>query len=50
MAANGMRTFSGLTVGMMGGLIGIHGSLSLSAAALFVAIGCLLLFQERTHA
>jgi MFS family permease len=39
MAANGMRTFSGLTVGMMGGLIGIHGSLSLSAAALFVAIG-----------
>ena len=38
MAANGMRTFSGLTVGMLGGLTGIHGSLSLSAAVLCVVL------------
>jgi len=47
MAASGMRTFSGVTVGMMGALIGIHGSLSLSAAVLFVAIGCLMLAGGR---
>jgi MFS family permease len=43
MAANGMRMFSGITVGMIGGLIGIHGSLALSAAVLFVVIFGLLL-------
>jgi hypothetical protein len=48
MAANGMRTFSGVTVGMVGGLIGIHGSLGLSAAVLFVALGCLMVFGTRT--
>jgi MFS family permease len=47
MAANGMRTFSGITVGMAGGLIGIHGSLSLSAAVLLFAIICLMLFGTR---
>ncbi len=50
MAANGMRTFSGITVGMIGGLIGIHRSLSLSAAVLFIAIGGLMVFGARTHA
>jgi MFS family permease len=47
MAAGGMRTFSGITVGMLGGLIGIHGSLSISAGILLVAIGCLTLVGGR---
>ncbi len=49
MAASGMRTFSGVTVGMVGGIIGIHGSLSMSAAALFVTIGCLMLLGMRAR-
>jgi NhaP-type Na+/H+ or K+/H+ antiporter len=36
MSANGMRTFSGLSVGLLGASIGIHNSLSYSAAALLV--------------
>jgi MFS family permease len=36
MSAMGLRTFSGLTVGLMGSRIGIHNSLSYSAAALFL--------------
>jgi MFS family permease len=36
MAAMGLRTFSGVSVGLMGSFIGIHESLSYSAAALFV--------------
>ena len=38
MAAMGMRTFSGTTVGLLGQKIGIHYSLSLSAAVLLIAI------------
>jgi hypothetical protein len=38
MAASGMRMFSGITVGLVGGLIGIHYSLSLSAAVLFISL------------
>src|SRR5258705_497004 len=41
MSANGLRTFSGLTVGLLGASIGIRNSLSYSAAALlslYVAI------------
>jgi MFS family permease len=34
MSANGLRTFSGLSVGLLGASIGIHNSLALSAAAL----------------
>jgi MFS family permease len=35
MSAMGLRTFSGLSVGLLGSMIGIHNSLSYSAAALF---------------
>jgi MFS family permease len=36
MSANGMRTFSGVCVGLLGAGIGIHNSLSYSAAALLL--------------
>lgn len=42
MFASGMRTFSGITVGLVGASIGIHWSLALSAAALFIVIGALM--------
>jgi hypothetical protein len=35
-ARNGLQTFSGITVGMVGGVIGIHMSLALSALVLLV--------------
>jgi MFS family permease len=37
MASNGMRAFSGVTIGMLGGIVGVHSSLALSATALLVA-------------
>ncbi len=43
MAALGLRAFSGITVGLMGGIVGIHWSLSTSAMVLLVVI--LLLFS-----
>jgi MFS family permease len=46
MAASGMRTFSGITVGLVGGLIGIHWSLALSAGCLFLIIGSLFTIQR----
>jgi MFS family permease len=36
MSAMGLRTFSGLSVGLLGAVVGIHYSLSYSAAALFL--------------
>ena len=39
----GFRAFSGLTIGFGGGLIGVHWSLGLSAAALFLALSFLYL-------
>lgn len=42
MFAMGMRTFSGITVGLVGASIGIHWSLALSAGLLFIVIGVLL--------
>jgi MFS family permease len=39
MSALGMRTFSGITVGLVGAAIGIHWSLAGAAAALFIVAG-----------
>ena len=36
MSAMGLRAFSGLCVGLLGSVVGIHNSLSYSAAALFL--------------
>ncbi|HEY5810999.1 MAG TPA: MFS transporter [Povalibacter sp.] len=47
MAALGMRTCSGITVGIVGGLIGIHWSLALSGIALLFVMGCLLTLSMR---
>ncbi len=44
MSAGGLRTFSGVTVGLGGSLIGIHWSLGLSAAALALMTIGLLVF------
>ena len=50
MSALGMRTFSGVTVGVMGAAIGIHWSLALSAAALLSLVTGLLFFTQREKA
>jgi MFS family permease len=50
MSSLGMRTFSGITVGIVGAVIGIHHSLALSACILFVIIAGLLLTQTRAAA
>jgi MFS family permease len=48
MCSNGMRAFSGVTIGMGGSLIGIHRSLALSALALFVITMGLFTFATRS--
>jgi MFS family permease len=47
MAANGLRFVSGFTVGILGGIIGVHGSLASSAAALLLVIAALGVWQWR---
>ena len=42
MASLGLKTFSGLSVGLLGSLIGIHWSLALSAVAAMLVAGVLL--------
>ncbi|MBL8386485.1 MAG: MFS transporter [Burkholderiales bacterium] len=42
MAALGLRTFSGVTVGLVGGMIGIHWSLALSALGVLAVLALLL--------
>lgn len=44
----GLRTFSGVSVGLVGSLIGIHRSLAVSAAALFALTGTLFAVSRRT--
>ena len=50
MSALGMRSFSGVTVGLGGSLIGVHASLALSAAALLAALALGLAFARRSSA
>ena len=48
MASLGLKTFSGISVGLSASLIGIHWSLALSAlAAMVVAATLLLLTRQR---
>jgi MFS family permease len=47
MSHNGFRAFSGVTVGILGALIGIHWSLALSSMVLLAAIFALLAFSLR---
>jgi MFS family permease len=47
MAALGMRAFSGITIGVLGGLIGIHWSLALSAMVVLAIVAMLLTFRTR---
>ncbi|MCC6179696.1 MAG: MFS transporter [Chloroflexi bacterium] len=47
MSASGLRAGSGFTVGVLGGFIGIHWSLSLSALALCIVVISLLLYTLR---
>jgi MFS family permease len=44
MSSNGLRAFSGVTVGILGGFIGVHWSLGLSAVALLAVTIALLAF------
>lgn len=45
MASLGLRAFSGISVGLLGSLIGIHWSLALSALAAMIVAGALLAAQ-----
>jgi len=47
MAGLGMRAFSGITVGVLGGFIGVHWSLALSALGLLAITSGLLVFTLR---
>jgi hypothetical protein len=47
MASSGLRAGSGLSIGLLGGLIGIHWSLGLSTASLVVIVIGLLLYTAR---
>jgi MFS family permease len=44
MSSNGLKAFSGVTVGVVGGMIGIHWSLGISAMALLAVTTVLFAF------
>jgi MFS family permease len=46
MSAMGLRTFSGLNVGLLGASIGIHNSLAISASALFLVYIAIFLLRH----
>lgn len=50
MASLGCRAFAGITVGLIGALFGVHLSLALAAAALFVVVSGLFLRNRRAIA
>jgi MFS family permease len=50
MSNNGLRAFSGVTVGILGAVIGIHWSLALSALVLMMIAIVLLAFSMRSEA
>ncbi|MGE3268465.1 MAG: MFS transporter [Chloroflexota bacterium] len=47
MSSSGLRAGSGITVGVLGGFIGIHWSLASSALALSIVAMCLLVYTAR---
>lgn len=49
MASLGARTFSGASVGLLGGVIGVHHSLALSALVLFIGLSVLLRVCSRSQ-
>jgi len=48
MSALGMRTFSGITVGVIGAAIGVHYSIALSACILFAGLVALFMSVTRS--
>lgn len=50
MAALGCRAFAGITVGLVGSLVGVHTSLALAAGLLFVVVALLLARNARLRA
>jgi MFS family permease len=50
MASSGLRAGSGLSIGLVGGLIGIHWSLGLSSLSLAIVVVGLLLYTARSAA
>ena len=49
MSNNGLRAFSGISVGVVGALIGIHWSLALSALILLTITMVLMAFSMRAR-
>ncbi len=49
MSGLGLRAFSGVTVGIVGSLIGVHWSLALSAMLLLAIIAALAAFAIRVR-